>query len=158
MEENLKEIKERTNHPLIKSSSVNKLKIIKKSFDSKDNIKQNKILKTNILDNKKIDKNDIEKYFIFEKEYRYTAFNNNSKKETEVNIQDNQKLNEYKTKFIELYNDIIKKEENKIGKKYNEKEKDKMLKDLLNNIYQEKYQSQNSDDNSNEFSKTVEEI
>ena len=158
MEENLKEIKERTNHPLIKSSSVNKFKNIKKSFDSKDNIKQNKILKTNILDNKKIDKNDIEKHFIFEKEYRYTAFNNNSKKETEVNIQDNHKLNEYKTKFIELYNDIIKKEENKIGKKYNEKEKDKMLRDLLNNIYQEKYQSQNSDDNTNEFSKTVEEI
>lgn len=158
MEENLKEIKERSNHPLMKSCSVQKYKNIKKCFENKENNKQNKIFKTNILDNQKISKNSIEKHFFLEKEYRYTAFNKNYNKEREGNIQDNQKLNEYKAKFIELYNDIIKNEENKIGKKYNEQEKDKMFKDLLNNIYQEKYHSQNSDDNSNESSKTIEGI
>ena len=73
-------------------------------------------------------------------------------------IKDNPNINDYKNKFIDLYNEIIKKEENIIGKKYSESEKEKMYKELLSKIYQEKHSYQNSDSFSKEFSKTAEGI
>ena len=159
IEENKKQIIERSNHPIIKSNSINKFNNIKRNFESKEKNKQNNIKKRNkinSLDNKKIGKNDfnnIENNILFEKEYKYSASNKNYDKEKGEKINHNPKINEYKNKVIELYNEIIKNEENKNGKKY--KEKEMILVDLLNKIYQEKYQYQTSVNNSNEISKSV---
>ena len=164
IEENLKEIRERSNHPIIKSNSIHKLRNLKQSFGTKEKIKQNIIKnrnKINILDNRKNIKsafNNMDKNIIFEKEYRYTAFDKSYNKENEEKIKDNPNINDYKNKFIDLYNEIIKKEENIIGKKYSESEKEKMFKELLSKIYQEKHSYQNSDSFSKEFSKTAEGI
>jgi len=164
IEETLKEIRERSNHPIIKSNSIHKLRNLKQSFGTKEKIKQNIIKnrnKINILDNRKNIKsafNNMDKNIIFEKEYRYTAFDKSYNKENEEKIKDNPNINDYKNKFIDLYNEIIKKEENIIGKKYSESEKEKMFKELLSKIYQEKHSYQNSDSFSKEFSKTAEGI
>ena len=164
IEENLKEIRERSNHPIIKSNSIHKLRNLKKSFGTKEKIKQNIIKnrnKINILDNQKNIKsafNNMDKNIIFEKEYKYTAFDKRYNKEKEEKLKIKPNINEYKNKFIDLYNEIIKKEENIIGKKYSESEKEKMFKELLSKIYQEKHPYQNSDNYSNEFSKTAEGI
>ena len=110
---------------------------------------------------KKLDKNvfnNIENKILFEKDYKYSSSDKNYNKEKEKKLKNNLKINEYKNKLIELYNEIIKDEENKSGKRYKEQEKQMMFIDLLNKIYQEKYQYQISVNNSNEFSKTVEGI
>jgi len=164
MEENKKEIIGRSNHPIIKSSSINKFNNIKKSYESKEKIKQNNIRKRNKINNldcKIIDKNavnNIENNIIIEKENKYSSSDNNYNKEKEENIKNNPKINGYKNKLVELFNEIIKNEEKNNGKKYKEQEKEMILIDLLNKIYQEKYQYQIPVNNSSEFSKTVEGI
>ena len=51
---------------------------------------------------------------------------------------------------IKLFDELIKDEEQKRGKKFDENEKEKLFKDLLNKIYQENMGNEIKDENINE--------
>ena len=148
IEENIKEIKKRCNHPIIRSYSNNKFKNIKKNIENKENPKnsiENKCSKRNNSNhfqnqknsksiNNTVDNNN----FIYEKEYRYTAYDKkyNNKKDSEK-INEEKNFMESQRKIIELFNEMIKNEEIKKKKYLNKEEKENMFKDLLNKIYKE---------------------
>ena len=148
IEENLKQITERCNHPIIRSNSINKFKSIKKNIENKENTKNNfeknfsNRNSSNNFKKQKISKsiyNTIENHnFIYEKEYRYTAYDKNykNKEENDKNNKENNFMENQK-KCIELFNEIIKNKEIKMKKNLNEEEKENILKDLLNKIYKE---------------------
>ena len=143
IEENIKEIKERSNHPIIKNNSISKLNNLKKNFAIKEYNKMKKNNDTfnrnsiNTIESQKNSKkisNTIEsKNIIYEKEYRYSDFDKNNEEKTKKgqNFMENQR------ECILLFNEMINNEEKRLGKKYNEQEKEKKFKELLDKIYHE---------------------
>ena len=143
IEENIKEIKERSNHPIIKNNSISKLNNLKKNFAIKEYNKMKKNNDTfnrnsiNTIESQKNSKkisNTIEsKNIIYEKEYRYSDFDKNNEEKTKKgqNFMENQR------ECISLFNEMINNEEKRLGKKYNEQEKEKKFKELLDKIYHE---------------------
>ena len=163
IEENIKEIKERANHPIIKNNSFNKFKTFRNNYQNKDKNK-NKFIKRNkitLLENKekqKIFKNNCKTMenmcLVNDKEKRYSSFDNNILnnkndfgKEKEIQgkfFMENQR------KCIELFNEMIKNEEKKAGKKFEETIKEKLFKELLNKMYHENKDNKVENGNKNE--------
>ena len=163
IEENIKEIKERANHPIIKNNSFNKFKTFRNNYQNKDKNK-NKFIKRNkitLLENKekqKIFKNNCKTMenmcLVNDKEKRYSSFDNNIMN----NKNDIDKKKEIQGKFfmenqrkcIELFNEMIKNEEKKAGKKFEETIKEKLFKELLNKMYHENEGNKDENGNKNE--------
>ena len=157
IEDNIKEIKERSNHPIIKSN-FNKFKNLQNKGNSK-----NKYFNRNTLnllenqDNPKILRNNLKTMenlnLIREKQKRFSSFdnkdNNIDDKDHKEKEKKGQTFMENQRKCIELYNEMIKNEEIKTGKKFEENVKEKLFKELLNKIYQEN--RYNSNENTNDI-------
>lgn len=153
IEENIKEIKERSNHPIIKNNSFNKYNKLKKNFQNNENIKNNFMNrnKISLLEKQKKIKNNFKSFENDDKEYRYSDFdkkneakNDKEKKKKGKDFMENQKL------CIKLYEELIKDEEQKRGKKFDENEKEKLFKELLNKIYKENIGNKIQKDNISE--------
>ena len=70
--------------------------------------------------------------------------NENEKMKRGQNFMENQK------KCIQLYDDIIKCEEKKIGKKFDEKEKENFFKELLIKMYKENINKKDKEEETND--------
>lgn len=206
IKENIKEIKERANHPIMqKKNSNDNFKNTKKSNISKQKTRSSN--NNTIYTNKYRITYDGENPNFFDKQYvsdkidealfnknlnrkksRYTNdndsnfnsniisnansnFNSNFNSNADININndindinnDDEKKNdgmnfmENQRKCIQLFNDMIGKEEKTSGIIFDEKEKENMFKDLLNKLYKENktqnYQIKNNNINSNEYEK-----
>ena len=152
IEENIKEIKERSNHPIIKNNSFNKYNKLKKNFENKENIK-NKFMNRNkisLLEKQKIIKNNFKSFKNDDKEYRYSDFEKKNITENDKKKEKGQNFMESQKNCIKLFDELIKDEEQKRGKKFDENEKEKLFKDLLNKIYQENIGNKIKDENINE--------
>ena len=160
IEDNLKEIKERSNHPTISSNSFNKYKNPKKNNKYKDNNNNNKYTnrnKINLIEKGKNNKENfstMENFYLENETNRLSEFqkkndkvqykNENEKMKRGQNFMENQK------KCIQLYDDIIKCEEKKIGKKFDEKEKENFFKELLIKMYKENISKKDKEEKTND--------
>ena len=153
IEENIKEIKERSKHPIIKNNSFNKYNKLKKNFQNNENIKnqfmhRNKI---SLLVKQKKLKNNFKSFEKDDNEYRYSDFEKKNEekydKEKEKKGKDFMENQKY---CIKLFDELIKGEEQKRGKKFDENEKEKLFKELLNKIYKENIGNKIQSDNSSE--------
>ena len=148
IEENIKEIKERSNHPIIKKNSFNKHNNLRKNFQNNENNnkgKNNNRNKMNLLEKQKISKNNFKtleddddkesRYSDFDKKNKITI--DKDKKEKGQDFMDTQRY------CIKLYDELIQNEEKKAGKKFDDKKKEKLFKELLNKIYQENLGNKN---------------
>ena len=156
IKENINEIKQRASHPIQKKDKINNFRNFKKNqyLKNNNNSHNNNIYNNkfkikyngeNIIDNqyasKKIDEVLFKKSFKGKKRYQNDRINLNQK--ININLDDEQKRKdgqnfiENQRKCIELFNDMINKEEKKGGKIFNENEKEKIFKDLLNKMYKE---------------------
>ena len=157
IKENINEIKERANHPIQKKKNFNNFRNVNKNLkssisnsmlptyklnnDKKNNKNSNFSDKKNI--SKKIDEIALDKSFKEKK-------SKNLNKIDEQKRKDGQNFIENQRKCIELFNDMIEKEEKKGGKNFNDKEKENMFKDLLNKLYKENQENQNKKINNND--------
>ena len=145
IKENLNEIKERANHPIQKKNSYNNFRNLKKNQNVKNKTTTNK--ERNLYGDKFKITYDGESQNYFDKQYVSKNFDevlfeksNKSQKvfrSNEEKRKEGQNFIENQRKCIEMFNEMIEKEEKRSGKNINENEKENMFKDLLNKLYKE---------------------
>jgi len=149
IKENLNEIKERANHP-IQRNSYNNFRNFKKNKNNSSNSNKNLYSNKYKIQFDEEDPNFFNRQYVSkkieevlfdkshkEKKSRYSTYNdnNNSIDDNDQKKKDGQNFIESQRKCIELFNDMIDKEEKRGGKVFNEIEKENMFKDLLNKLY-----------------------
>jgi hypothetical protein len=171
IKEDINKIKDRANHPIQKRTNLfNNFRNNKKNKINNNN-NSNNGFNHNIYSNKYKITYEGEKPNFSDKNYvskkiDEVLFNRSSKGSTKYtekkknnNLNDEQKRKDGKNfidnqrKCIELFNDMIEKEEKRGNKIFNEIEKERMFKDLLNKLYDEMNNSnkiKNIDNNINE--------
>ena len=171
IKENINKIKDRANHPIQKRTNTfnnfrnNKRNKINNNNNSNNdfnhNIYSNKYKityegeKPNFSDKNYVSKKIDEVLFnrSLKESTKYTQKQKNNNLNDEQKRKDGKNFIDSQRKCIELFNDMIEKEEKRGNKIFNEIEKERMFKDLLNKLYDEMNNSnkiRNIDNNINE--------